>query len=137
VTKAQIQAEEPWQETVTKLLGSLGIKWMHVYPLRTKHGWRTPTSGPLAKGWPDLIGVKGDWWYVIEVKGETTVIEPDQLAVLSHFAGKPYTLVWVIRPTDDLQQIAHWLAAPGTAPPIFGWSPTVQPMRAQRPTRPR
>ena len=123
MTKPQLQLEQPWQKTVTDLLDHLGWHWLHVFPLRTKHGWRTPTAGPLGKGWVDLLASRGDWWLLIEVKGETTILEPDQHAVLSLLSGKPYTLTWVLRPTDDISEIARWLAKPAQAPTTYGFNP--------------
>lgn len=43
---------------VTTLAEYLGWRWVHFRPAKTKHGWRTPVSGPLGKGWPDLILVR-------------------------------------------------------------------------------
>jgi len=32
----------------------LGFVHVHFRPARTNHGWRTPGSGEMAEGWPDL-----------------------------------------------------------------------------------
>ena len=43
---------------IVELATYLGWTWKHDRPARTAHGWRTPTSGPLGKGWPDLTLVR-------------------------------------------------------------------------------
>ena len=122
-SRAQTQLERPWQRTLVEALETFGYAVQHIYPLRTKNqGWRTSTT---AKGWPDLVAIRGQWLIAIEVKGETTRIEDEQRAWLMRFAGlgSQHVRTWVLRPTDDWGQIAAWIASPGLAPRIFGWSP--------------
>lgn len=42
-------------EQVTTLAALRGWLWVHFRPARTERSWRTPVSGPLGKGWPDLV----------------------------------------------------------------------------------
>jgi hypothetical protein len=37
------------------LVPMLGWSYVHFRPAQTEKGWRTPVSGPLGKGWPDLF----------------------------------------------------------------------------------
>lgn len=64
----------------------LGWRVVHFRPARTKHGWRTPVSGSLGKGWPDLIMAKGDRLLAVELKGndkaEMTEEQRDVMEVL-------------------------------------------------------
>jgi hypothetical protein len=47
--------ETEWQKQVTDLAELLGYSWAHFRPAQTAHGWRTPVSGPLGAGFPDLV----------------------------------------------------------------------------------
>lgn len=44
-----------------QIVGPTGLAtmlgWLHVSfrPAQTQHGWRTPVTGELGKGWPDLV----------------------------------------------------------------------------------
>lgn len=50
--------EVEFMAQVTELAELRGWQWVHFRPGRTEHGWRTPVSGPLGKGWPDLFMVR-------------------------------------------------------------------------------
>ncbi len=92
----------------------LGWETMHIRPARTLKGWRTPTEGSLAKGWPDLVLVRTRDRRLIfaELKRELEVPAPAQWEVLTILgalagvyrgaAGQPLlsisTHVW--RPSD-------------------------------------
>ena len=53
-------SEAQWQRVVTDAATLYGWEWLHVHPLLTRDGeYRTPTSGSLARGWVDLLLVKG------------------------------------------------------------------------------
>ncbi len=43
---------------VTDLASILGWSYVHFRPAQTSRGWRTPVTGPLGKGWPDLTLVR-------------------------------------------------------------------------------
>jgi hypothetical protein len=47
--------ERDFQQQVTDLAELLGWSWAHFRPAQTAHGWRTAVSGPLGKGFPDLV----------------------------------------------------------------------------------
>jgi hypothetical protein len=46
------------QRQIVELGAMLGWLHMHVRPAQTAHGWRTPITGQLGKGWPDLVMVQ-------------------------------------------------------------------------------
>ncbi|MBA3575580.1 MAG: VRR-NUC domain-containing protein, partial [Pseudonocardiales bacterium] len=48
-------SEADFQRQVTELAELLGWVWAHFRPARTAHGWRTPVSGPIGAGFPDLV----------------------------------------------------------------------------------
>jgi hypothetical protein len=63
VTAGQLPAlvplsERAWQAQVTQLAEMLGWDWAHWRAARTAHGWRTPVSGTLGEGFPDLLLVR-------------------------------------------------------------------------------
>lgn len=104
------------QTQITDLAEVLGYEWMAVGPLRTAHGWRTPTRGPLGAGWPDLFLV--NWRrgrvVVIEVKRQIDdPLTPDQVHV--HAALREAGLeVHVARPSDlrdpiEESELYKWL----------------------------
>ena len=47
--------EREWQQQVSELAELCGWSWAHWRPAMTKHGWRTPVSGPIGAGHPDLL----------------------------------------------------------------------------------
>ena len=48
--------EKEWQAQVVELAQLQGWVWGHMRPARMKDGsWRTPVSGPLGAGLPDLL----------------------------------------------------------------------------------
>ena len=53
VTEAELQ------QLVTDAAELLGWSWVHWRPAMTTRGWRTPGSGPLAAGFPDLMLTRG------------------------------------------------------------------------------
>jgi hypothetical protein len=58
VALASLVTERDWQRQLTDLLELRGWSWVHVRAGRTEHGWRVPTSGPLAAGWPDIVAAR-------------------------------------------------------------------------------
>jgi hypothetical protein len=118
---AQIQAlsEKDFLAQVTQLAAIRGWSWLHLRPGMTRDSWRTPISGPLGKGWPDLVLVRADdrapagkpRMIFAELKrddGELTPAQRDVLDFLAHASG-PRTLwtVQVWRPSDwpEIEQV--------------------------------
>lgn len=98
--------EADWMRQVTDLATILGWSWAHFRPARTAHGWRTPVSGPLGAGWPDLVLVRDRRLIFAELKRERRTTRPDQTFVLSLLADAAETYVWV---PDDLAEVAEIL----------------------------
>lgn len=70
----------------------LGWETFHVRPARTKKGWRTPTEGSMAAGWPDLVLVRARDRRLVfaELKRELEDLSPTQwevMAILGAIAG--------------------------------------------------
>jgi len=77
----------------------LGWSWVHFRSARTDKGWRTPVSGPLGQGWPDLILIRGARAIAAELKSQGGRVSEDQLRVLGILAGAGFeTHTW--RPAD-------------------------------------
>lgn len=108
------------QRQVVQLAEMLGWEHVHFRPAQTKHGWRTPGSGTMAKGWPDLTLVRARDRRLIfaELKAQGGYLSDEQTKTLLalralehrpagqlHEAGRgrpdePRIEVYVWRPSD-------------------------------------
>ena len=84
----------------------LGWEHVHFRAARTAYGWRTPGSGSMAEGWPDLTLVRRDRLIFAELKSETGRVEDTQRRVLEVLSRVGETYVW--RPSQ-LASIAELL----------------------------
>lgn len=66
------------------LAPTLGWDHIHFRPAKTEKGWRTPASGTMAAGWPDLVLVRRRDRRLVfaELKRELAVPRPEQMDVL-------------------------------------------------------
>ena len=78
--------EAEFQGLVTEAAELLGWRWAHFRPAKTAHGWRTPVSGPLGAGWPDLVLVRERDGRMIlaELKADSGKLGPDQSEVMAY-----------------------------------------------------
>lgn len=120
MTRANPTPEREFQRTIVDLLDTFGYAVDHTYPLRTQHGWRT---GSTLVGKPDLLAIRPPRILAIEVKGEHTRVEPEQIACLSLFAEVPCARAWLIRPSDPWSDLVAWVRRPKLAPATFGFDP--------------
>jgi Holliday junction resolvase len=77
--------------------------------LLERFGWlvyHTFDSRRSAPGFPDLIAVKGGRMLALEIKSSTGVVTRDQRSWLTAFAAVPGVLAYVVRPADDLSELA-------------------------------
>jgi hypothetical protein len=96
--------ESDFQRQVTDLAEIYHWSYVHFRPARTAQGWRTPVQGPLGKGWPDLILVRGDRLMAVELKAEGKLPTIDQIGVLGVLAGAgAETHVWHPEDFDAIQ----------------------------------
>ena len=99
-------SEAEFQRQVAELAELLGWRWAHFRPARTSKGWRTPASGPLGAGWPDLVLTRerDGRMVLVELKTDAGRVSDDQSAVLAYLDrvaavhGWLYVGVW--RPQD-------------------------------------
>ena len=78
-------SERDFQRQVTDLAELYGWEWAHCRAGRTVDSWRTPMSGTMAQGWPDLVlvhPVKRRLLFV-EVKTDTGKLTAHQERVLA------------------------------------------------------
>ena len=84
----------------------LGWEHVHFRPAMTKHGWRTPGTGSLAKGWPDLSLFRERDGRIIfaELKSDKGSLTPDEKRVLDVLRAvavfNPLMEVHVWKPKD-------------------------------------
>lgn len=93
---------------VTSVAELRGWRWAHFRPARTARGWRTPVSGPLGKGWPDLIlcRMKDGRTIAVELKSESGRVDQDQLWVLDVLAGSGVqSYVWTPKDWDEIGRV--------------------------------
>jgi hypothetical protein len=75
--------ERDFMAQVTQLAELFGWQWAHFRPAMTTKGWRTPVSGPLGKGWPDLVLVRPPRLIFAELKRDGGKLAQEQADVLS------------------------------------------------------
>jgi hypothetical protein len=92
--------EEAFMLQVTGMAEILGWSWAHFRPARTAHGWRTPVSGPIGAGFPDLVLVRARDRRIVfaELKRETGKPDPAQAHALDLLGECAEAYVW--RPSD-------------------------------------
>ena len=73
---ASLVTEREWQGQVTQAAEMLGWTWCHFRPAMTTKGWRTPVSGPMGAGFPDLILCRGDRLIMAELKSQDGRLTP-------------------------------------------------------------
>lgn len=97
-----------------QLVGPKGLAtmlgWLHVHhrPAQTTRGWRTPVSGELGKGWPDLVLVRERDRRLIfaELKSDTGRVTPDEERVLGILRRVGLEVhVWRPRDLDAIAEV--------------------------------
>lgn len=88
--------EAQFMSQVTQLAEIRGWSWLHIRPGMTQHSWRTPISGPLGKGWPDLVLVreKDRRLLFAELKREGAKATFEQTEVLGILSAVGESFVW-------------------------------------------
>lgn len=89
------------QRQIRDLSAMYGWLHMHVRPAQTTQGWRTPVTGQLGKGWPDLtlVNPMRRRTLAVEVKREFEPLSADQEYVHTMLRAAGWT-VFVWRPSD-------------------------------------
>jgi hypothetical protein len=101
-------SERAWQEQVTQLGALCGWDWAHWRAARTVHGWRTPVSGPLGEGFPDLVLVRqrDRRCLLVELKSDTGRLSPAQTTVHAVLRAAGLEVrVWRPRDWDEVVEV--------------------------------
>ena len=101
-----VVSEADFMAQVTQLATLLGYVWCHFRPAMTSKGYRTPVSGPLGKGWPDLVLVRGERIIFAELKRDGAKPTPEQTEVLATLAKTGEAYVWQPK---DFEAVARLL----------------------------
>ena len=109
MTAAMPLTERDFMRQVTELAELFGWQWAHFRPAMTTKGWRTAVSGPLGKGWPDLVLVRERDRRLIfaELKRDSTYPTPEQRAVmetLDRLDSSVESFVWRPRDWDEIER---------------------------------
>lgn len=91
-------SEDDWLGMVLQLAHLKGWETMHVRPAMRQRSWRTPTTGSMARGWPDLVLCRGRQLLFVELKAERGPVSEDQQRVLDVLRSAAMVDVW--RPSD-------------------------------------
>lgn len=111
------------QAMLTKGLDKQGWYWCHAIKLKGQNGqWLTGIRGTLVAGFPDVLALRAGYVLVIECKVPPDKPSPAQLETLTNFASAG-ALAWVVRPADDREALARWIAHPDSAPNVYGFTP--------------
>ena len=98
-------SEADFMGQVTQLAEMLGWAWVHFRPAQTTRGWRTPVSGPLGKGWPDLVLVRARDRRLIFAELKTDKAKPTRaqenvMAILNSLTMTGTLGVYLWKPKD-------------------------------------
>ena len=86
---------------MTQLAEIRGWSWAHFRPAMTTKGWRTPVSGPLGKGWPDLVLARpNDRILFVELKRNRAAKETPEQRFALDWLGSSKAIVYTWRPED-------------------------------------
>ena len=101
-------SEADFLKQVTQLAEIRQWSWLHLRPAMTQHSWRTPISGPLGKGWPDLLLVRRERILFVELKREGAKPTPEQVDVLGILGGVGETAVWWPQDWETIERVLRW-----------------------------
>jgi VRR-NUC domain-containing protein len=94
------QSEAQFQAAVQELATLQGWEWMHIGGRQMVSGfYRTPVSGSLGPGWPDLVLVRGEQMLFAELKSEKGRLSFPQKMVLNALVRTGHR-VYLWKPSD-------------------------------------
>ncbi len=96
--------ELDFMHQVTAYAEMRGFEWFHVRAGRTLDSWRTPGSGTMAKGWPDIVLIRGKRIIVAELKRDGGKPTMDQVRVLAVLREAVEAYVWTPKDWDFIER---------------------------------
>ncbi len=102
--KAPPITERDFQLQVTQLAEMCGWEFMHIRSARTMDSWRTPVSGTLGRGFPDLLLIRGSRIIFAELKRDGGKPTADQRRVLDVLGKAAEAYVWMPKDWDFLER---------------------------------
>jgi len=98
-------SEKDFLSQVTQLADIRHWHWVHLRPGMTRDSWRTPISGPLGKGFPDLMLVRGERIVFMELKRAGAKPTPEQVEVLGILSGAAETAVFTPLDWTEIERV--------------------------------
>lgn len=100
-------SERDFLTQVTQLAEIRGWAWLHLRPGMTRDSWRTPISGPLGKGWPDLVLVRerDHRLMFVELKRDGGLATSEQIDVLGILSEVGDTALWRPADWDEIERV--------------------------------
>ncbi len=96
--------ELDFMHQVTAYAELCGFEWFHVRAGRTLDSWRTPGSGTMAKGWPDLVLARGSRLIFAELKRDGGKPTMDQVRVLDVLGKAAEAYCWTPKDWDFIER---------------------------------
>ena len=104
MTSAPPLTELDFMHQVTGYAVLRGWDWLHIRPGRTKDSWRTPVSGTLGAGFPDLLLIRGSRIIFAELKRDGGKPTADQRRVLDVLGQAAEAYCWTPKDWDFLER---------------------------------
>jgi hypothetical protein len=98
-------SEKDFQRQVVALAEIRHWHWVHIRPGMTRDSWRTPVSGPLGKGFPDLMLCRRERLLFVELKRDGAKPTPEQVEVLGILSGAAETAVWTPLDWTEIERV--------------------------------
>lgn len=98
-------SEKEFMQQVTELATRRGWHWLHINQAMYGDNWRTPYSGDLGRGWPDLYLCRGQEQLFIELKVQGNKATSEQERVLALLGVFGLARVYYPNDWDLIEQV--------------------------------
>jgi hypothetical protein len=103
--KVKPLSEALFMDQVVDLATRRGWSWLHLVKAPYKDSWRTPYRGPLGKGFPDLLLIRGSRILAVELKRDGAKPTPEQVEVLGILSGAAETACWEPKDWTEIERV--------------------------------
>ena len=100
-----VLSEMEWQMKVVRYAVQHGWDWLHIPRSRVGKVWLTRAEGTLAKGWFDLLLIRGSVVIGVELKAANGKLRPDQITVHQRCIRAIASYVWFPGDWDEVQSV--------------------------------